>query len=76
MPGGSVNHVLFQFGAFDESLIATYTLDLLQGLEYLHTRQPRVLHRDIKGANIYWVSTAVSSSPISVARSAQPIHLQ
>lgn len=52
MPGGSVNHVLFQFGAFDESLIATYTLDLLQGLEYLHTQQPRVLHRDIKGANI------------------------
>lgn len=52
MPGGSVTQVLSQFGSFDESLIATYTRDLLQGLEYLHTRNPIVLHRDVKGANI------------------------
>eukprot|EP00929_Paragymnodinium_shiwhaense_P059777 TRINITY_DN29916_c0_g1_i1.p1 TRINITY_DN29916_c0_g1~~TRINITY_DN29916_c0_g1_i1.p1 ORF type:complete len:877 (-),score=133.03 TRINITY_DN29916_c0_g1_i1:85-2715(-) len=52
MPGGSITQVLSQFGAFDESLIATYTLDLLQGLEYLHCLDPVVLHRDIKGANI------------------------
>lgn len=52
MPGGSITQVLSQFGAFDESLIATYTRDLLEGLNYLHTRQPVVLHRDVKGANI------------------------
>jgi len=52
MPGGSVTQVLGQFGAFDESLITTYTRDLLEGLEYLHTRDPVVLHRDVKGANI------------------------
>jgi serine/threonine protein kinase len=52
MPGGSIAQVLAQYGAFDESLIAQYTVNLLEGLEYLHTRDPPVLHRDIKGANI------------------------
>lgn len=52
MPGGSLTQVLSQFGPFEEALIATYTRDLLQGLNYLHTRDPVVLHRDVKGANI------------------------
>merc|ERR1712187_583694 len=52
MPGGSVAQVLSQLGAFDESLIATYSRELLDGLVYLHTRKPVVLHRVIKGANI------------------------
>jgi serine/threonine protein kinase len=52
MAGGSIRQVLSQFGAFDESLIATYTLDIVQGLDYLHTLDPPVLHRDVKGANI------------------------
>jgi len=52
MPGGSVAQVLSQFGAFDESLMTTYARELLEGLTYLHTRSPVVLHRDIKGANI------------------------
>lgn len=52
MPGGSVAQVLSQYGAFDESLIRTHARGVLEGLEYLHTRHPLVLHRDIKGANI------------------------
>merc|ERR1719183_1838619 len=52
MPGGSISQVLSQFGPLDESLTARYTRDLLKGLEYLHSRDPPVLHRDIKGANI------------------------
>mmetsp|Transcript_44523 Transcript_44523/g.142759 ORF Transcript_44523/g.142759 Transcript_44523/m.142759 type:complete len:770 (+) Transcript_44523:107-2416(+) len=52
MPGGSIAQVLSQFGPLDEPLVARYTRDLLVGLEYLHTRTPPVLHRDIKGANI------------------------
>lgn len=52
MPGGSVAQVIADFGALDESLIVSYTRDLVEGLEYLHTREPPVLHRDIKGANI------------------------
>jgi len=52
MPGGSMAQVLQTFGAFEESLIADYTRQLLEGLVYLHTRDPPVVHRDIKGANI------------------------
>lgn len=52
MPGGSISQVLSQFGPLDEPVIARYTCSLLRGLEYLHTRSPPVLHRDIKGANI------------------------
>jgi serine/threonine protein kinase len=52
MAGGSISQILSQFGPLDDSLIAIYTRQLLEGLLYLHTREPPVLHRDIKGANI------------------------
>lgn len=52
MSGGTIAQVLSQFGPLDEPLIARYLQQLLLGLDYLHTRQPPVLHRDIKGANI------------------------
>lgn len=52
MAGGSMAQVLSQFGPLDESLVAIYTRELIEGLAYLHTREPPVLHRDIKGANI------------------------
>jgi len=52
MSGGSISQVLSQFGPIDESLMAQYLKGLLQGLDYLHTRECPVLHRDIKGANI------------------------
>lgn len=52
MPGGSLAQVLRDFGAFEECLTATYTHDIVKGLAYLHSREPPVLHRDIKGANI------------------------
>jgi len=52
MSGGSISQVLSQFGPIDESLMARYLKGLLQGLDYLHTREHPVLHRDIKGANI------------------------
>jgi len=52
MPGGSMTSVLRQFGPLDESLLVVYARELLEGLEYLHTRHPPVVHRDIKGANV------------------------
>mmetsp|Transcript_4855 Transcript_4855/g.15983 ORF Transcript_4855/g.15983 Transcript_4855/m.15983 type:complete len:426 (+) Transcript_4855:94-1371(+) len=52
MPGGSMSDVLKQFGAFEESLMAVYARELLEGLEYLHTREPPVVHRDVKSANV------------------------
>lgn len=52
MPGGSLTQALQQFGAFDESLLGEYAKQILCGLEYMHTRDPAVVHRDIKGPNI------------------------
>ncbi|KAI4378874.1 hypothetical protein MLD38_016297 [Melastoma candidum] len=50
VPGGSISSLLGKFGSFPESVIRTYTKQLLLGLEYLHKNG--IMHRDIKGANI------------------------
>lgn len=52
MAGGSLESVLSQFGPLDESLIRVYTRELLEGLDYLHTHAPPIMHRDLKGANV------------------------
>ncbi|XP_024372510.1 mitogen-activated protein kinase kinase kinase 3-like [Physcomitrium patens] len=39
-----------KFQVFDESLISSYTRQILTGLEYLHSKN--TVHRDIKCANI------------------------
>jgi len=52
MAGGSMASVLAQFGALEESLLVVYAREMLEGVEYLHTRDPPVVHRDIKGANV------------------------
>jgi len=52
MAGGSIARVLDQFGPLGETLMASYARQLLNGLEYLHTRSPYIVHRDIKGANV------------------------
>merc|ERR1711920_399002 len=43
--GGCMASMLRQFGIFEEALIRIYTRDLLEGLAYLHTRTPPVVHR-------------------------------
>ncbi|CAE5956930.1 unnamed protein product [Arabidopsis arenosa] len=50
VPGGSISSLLEKFGPFPESVVRTYTRQLLLGLEYLHNHA--IMHRDIKGANI------------------------
>jgi serine/threonine protein kinase len=48
--GGSVAKVLETYKTLSESIIRKYTLQILEGLEYLHAHN--IIHRDIKGANI------------------------
>ena len=50
VPGGSIASLLGKFGAFAERVVAVYTRQILEGLDYLHRHQ--IMHRDIKGANI------------------------
>ncbi|BDA50837.1 probable mitogen-activated protein kinase kinase kinase NPK1 at N-terminal half [Coccomyxa sp. Obi] len=50
VPGGSIASLLTKFGSFKESVIRVYARQILLGLEYLHHN--KIMHRDIKGANI------------------------
>lgn len=52
VPGGSMSSLLYEFGPLTGDLLTRSTTGVLQGLNYLHTRNPPVVHRDIKGANI------------------------
>merc|ERR1719225_1989933 len=51
MPGGSVARLLDKHGAFNEAVIVKYTRQILLGLDYLH--EHGILHRDLKGANLF-----------------------
>lgn len=48
--GGSVATMLVNYGSLPEGLIANFVRQILQGLNYLHSKD--IIHRDIKGANI------------------------
>jgi len=52
MGKGSVASTIKQYGPLTGNLLPMVTVQALQGLQYLHTRSPIVVHRDIKGANI------------------------
>ena len=48
--GGSVATMLVNYGSLPEQLISNFVRQILQGLNYLHSKD--IIHRDIKGANI------------------------
>lgn len=52
VPGGSMASILREFGPLDLKPLRMATRGLLEGLNYLHTQNPPVVHRDIKGANV------------------------
>lgn len=50
--GDSVSDILKEQGVIPDEVVADWALDLCEVLDYLHTRQPPVIHRDIKPKNI------------------------
>jgi len=52
VPGGSLRHMVNQFGALEGPLLGKATRGMLKGLNYLHQCNPPVVHRDLKGANV------------------------
>lgn len=46
VPGGSVSSLLKQLGPFSIAVVRSYTKQILNGLEYLHSHH--IIHRDIK----------------------------
>jgi len=52
VPGGSISSILREFGPLVGKVLHAAIRGSLDGLHYLHTHSPPVVHRDIKGANI------------------------
>lgn len=52
VPGGSLRHMVNQYGALQAPLLKKATRGMLKGLNYLHKLSPPVAHRDLKGANV------------------------
>lgn len=42
MSGGTLSSILHKYGAFNEDLIASYAFQILQGIEYMHSK--KVIH--------------------------------
>ncbi|KAG2159764.1 kinase-like domain-containing protein [Suillus bovinus] len=57
VPGGSVGSCLRDHGKFDEEVTKSFTGQILEGLEYLHSKN--IIHRDMKADNILVEKTGI-----------------
>jgi serine/threonine protein kinase len=53
MENGSLTHTMKQLGPFPEILVASYIIQVLRGLAYLHEHS--VVHKDIKGIYYFYL---------------------
>ncbi|KAG2154755.1 kinase-like domain-containing protein [Suillus clintonianus] len=57
VPGGSIGRRLRDHGKFDEEVTKSFTGQILEGLEYLHSKN--IIHRDLKADNILVEKTGI-----------------
>lgn len=57
IPGGTIEFLLKTYGPFEESLFRNFTNQILEGINYIHSRN--VVHRDIKGKNIMLMGNGI-----------------
>jgi mitogen-activated protein kinase kinase kinase len=57
VPGGSIGRCLRDHGKFNEEVTKLFTGQILEGLEYLHSRN--IIHRDLKADNILLENTGI-----------------
>lgn len=57
-PGGSIAAQLKIYGPLNDSLLRRYAGHVADGIRYLHSRSPAVMHRDLKCANLLLSSDA------------------
>jgi WNK lysine deficient protein kinase len=55
--GGSLKNHLKKFKNLRKGVIKKWCINILESLEYLHTRDPPIIHRDIKCDNMFINST-------------------
>ena len=68
MPQGSLQAMYQQFGPLNEVIIRKFTHQLLQALKYCHSHENKVIHGDIKAANILYDGKRVKLSDFGDSR--------
>lgn len=53
MTGGTIRDYLNKVGPLNSKLIRKWGRQILEGLKYLHTQEPPIIHRDIKNENVF-----------------------
>ncbi|KAI5150678.1 WNK lysine deficient protein kinase [Enteropsectra breve] len=53
MTGGTLRDYIRKVGALNDKLIRKWGRQILEGIKYLHTQDPPIIHRDIKNENIF-----------------------